>query len=116
MPDLLEQLRSLEMALHHPGVRSSAAQLEALLHADFYEIGRSGRQYDRQATIQPGVASEHFAVSRLARDVALLTYRSAHRDAGGALTNHTHRASVWIDTPMGWQLRYHQGTPAAAPW
>ena len=124
MQDLLEHLRSLEMELHHPGVRSSPERLEALLHADFHEVGRSGRQYDRRTVIdhlchnttQPNVASEGFALSGLAQGVALLTYRSAHRDTDGALVNHTHRASVWVETPWGWQLRYHQGTPAAAPW
>lgn len=124
MQDLLEHLRNLEVVLHHPGARLSPEQLEAILHPDFHEVGRSGTQYDRRTVInylshnttQPDVVSDDFALSDLAQGVALLTYRSAHRDVDDALINHTHRASMWVETPSGWQLRYHQGTPAAAPW
>ena len=44
MDDLLTHLQTLEVELHHPGVRTSRARLEALLHPDFHEVGRSGRQ------------------------------------------------------------------------
>jgi hypothetical protein len=124
MQDLLEHLRSLEVALHHPGVRSNPEHLDALLHPDFVEVGRSGSQYDRRTVIdhlrhgtaQSNVVSDGFTLSALAQGVALLTYRSAHRNVDGGLVNRTHRASVWVETPSGWQLRYHQGTPAALPW
>lgn len=103
MQDLMDLLRRLEVELHHPGVRSSPERLEALLHPDFQEVGRSGTQYDRRtvidylshSTAQPNVASEDFALSRLAQGVALLTYRSAHRAVDGGLVNHTYRSSVW---------------------
>jgi hypothetical protein len=124
MSPLLTTLQALEVELHHPGVRCDRPRLEALLHADFHEVGRSGRRYTRQTVVDhllatathPTVVSEHFAVALLSADVALLTYRSAHEDAQGTRTLHTHQASVWQATAAGWQLRYHQGTPAAEPW
>jgi hypothetical protein len=124
MQDLIRHLRALEVELHHPGTRSSRERLDALLHPDFNEIGRSGRPYDRatvldflaaQATHAP-IESDAFALVLLAPQVALLTYRSAHRQPDGTRDLHTHRSSIWQEDAAGWRLRYHQGTPAAEPW
>ncbi|MDN3921372.1 nuclear transport factor 2 family protein [Roseateles violae] len=121
---LLQELQALEVELHHPGVRCSAERLEQLLHPDFHEVGRSGRRYERTTivrflaaqTAHPEVEPGEFAVALLGGSCALLTYRSAHRQADGSLGHHTHRASIWIRGSAGWQLRYHQGTPAAEAW
>lgn len=124
MPTPLSELQALEIELHHPGVRSASARLEQLLHAAFHEVGRSGRKYDRNTVLaflaqeseRPAIESDGFAVELLADDLALLSYRSAHRLSNGTLANHTHRVSLWQRTSAGWQVRYHQGTPAAEPW
>jgi hypothetical protein len=124
MNTLLSELQSLEVELHHPGVRCSRERLQQLLHPEFHEVGRSGRAYDRDTIVShlasqqahPVVASDSFAVSELAPGVALLTYRSAHVQAESSLVNHTLRSSIWLKTPAGWQLRYHQGTPAQVTW
>jgi hypothetical protein len=124
MPDLMTTLQALEVELHHPGVRCCAQRLVQLLHPDFHEVGRSGRAYDRPTIVaylaaqthSPDVVPDHFSVSPLAPGVALLNYRSAHRQADGSLFMHTLRSSLWLDTGAGWQLRYHQGTPAEQPW
>jgi len=124
MQDLLFLLQTLEVELHHPGTRCSPSRLAELLHPDFTEIGRSGRTYDRQTVLDflasrgtpEHVESERFGLALLAPQVALLTYRSAHRGADGALHLHSHRSSVWMKDSMGWRLRYHQGTPAAQAW
>lgn len=121
---LLSTLQGLEVELHHPGVRCDADRLQQLLHADFHEVGRSGRAYDRatvvrflsEQTASPPVKSADFALRMLAPGVALLTYRSAHLEADGCLQNHTLRSSVWVQVQDRWQLRYHQGTPAAETW
>lgn len=121
---LLSELQALEVELHHPGVRCDAVRLEQLLHAEFREVGRSGRQYDSDIVLRllserlapPSIVPSDFSVSQLAPEVALLTYRSAHRQPDGSLSNHTLRASVWVRVDGRWQLRYHQGTPAAEPW
>jgi hypothetical protein len=124
MTSLLDTLRSLEVELHHPGVRCNRERLEQLLTEDFFEVGRSGRQYTRSTVIgfllnensQPDVQSDDFNVAELADSVALLTYRSAHIEANGQLLNHTLRASIWVNLDGRWRVRYHQGTPAAVAW
>jgi hypothetical protein len=58
--------------------------------------------------------SQDFEHEQLAAGLALLTYRSAHVKAGGAIERHTLRASLWELTEIGWQLRFHQGTPTEA--
>jgi len=121
---LLQELKALEVELHHPGVRSSRERLEELLHPEFHEVGRSGRSYNRETIInflvsqnsQPVISSGNFSVSELAPGVALLTYRSAHVEQGANLVNHTLRSSIWLKAAMGWHIRYHQGTAAAETW
>jgi hypothetical protein len=123
MTPLLDELQALETELHHPGRPCTAARLAQLLHADFHEVGRSGVAYDRATVLSwlanqaamPDVASDGFRVERLAPDIALLHFRSVLRNAGRP-TQHTLRMSLWVQTAAGWQLRYHQGTPAAQPW
>ena len=124
MSALLSEIQALETELHHPGVRCSVARLHQLLHKDFHEVGRSGRAYDLPTIIgflseqkaSPSVVADWFTLDQLGHDIALLTYRSAHQRPDGALENHTLRSSVWVRSGGLWQLRYHQGTPAAVPW
>ena len=121
---LLAILQALEVELHHPGVRCDAQRLAQLLHTDFHEVGRSGRQYDRvtgmrflgEQVASPPVISDHFALQQLGSQIALLTYRSALRRPDATLENHTLRSSVWVQQDARWQLIYHQGTPAAELW
>ncbi|MEO6280527.1 DUF4440 domain-containing protein [Roseateles sp.] len=128
MIGLLSELRRLEIGLHHPGVRLDEARLRALLHADFREVGRSGRAYDLATVLRflaeqgasaegpPDVVHDRFTVRALGPASALLTYRSAHRLPDGTLTRHTLRSSVWLREAESWQLFYHQGTPAEVAW
>ena len=124
MTTLLHQLQTLEVELHHPGVRCSRQRLKELLHPEFHEVGRSGRAYNRETIINylvsqespPAVDSNCFVVAALGSGVALLTYRSAHLQADKGLVNHTLRSSLWIKTETDWQLRYHQATAAAEVW
>jgi hypothetical protein len=119
MPPLLSHLQLLEVELHHPGVRCSRERLEQLLHPQFHEVGRSGRKYDRETIVRflaeqqthARVESSNFAVHLLAEGCAHLTYESVQRCADGTLQNHALRSSIWMETPAGWQLFYHQGTP-----
>ncbi len=123
MPDtsLLLELQALESELHHPGVCCSRERLDQLLHPAFHEVGRSGRRYDRDTVIEilaavttprDVVPTDH-AVTRLATDCALLTYRSALRGEDGRLGQWSLRSSIWRRTGDRWQLYYHQGTPEA---
>lgn len=122
MTALLDTLTALELRLQSPEVRSHRERLQALLHPDFEEVGRSGRRYDKgtivaQLLSEPvdasgRIESQGFAVSLLGDGVALLTYQSQHRSTSGEVSLPARRASVWVRGSVGaWQLRYHQGTP-----
>ncbi|AXU95176.1 DUF4440 domain-containing protein [Erwinia persicina] len=125
MTDLSERLlilQALEIELHHPAIRHDAQRVDALLHQDFTETGRSGIRYTRQQVID-ALATESgtttidagdFALTMLADGVALLNYTSTQRDATGMVVNRTMRTSIWIwSAKVGhWQMRFHQGTPA----
>lgn len=119
---LLEELRSLETELHTIEVRRNRQRMERLLHPDFVEFGRSGKRYSRAdildefgpASELPTIRSRNYELAVLAEDIALLTYASAHEDEDGKECRHTLRCSVWVCTEIGWQMRFHQGTPTAA--
>jgi hypothetical protein len=123
-PDsLLEDLRALEIALHQPGIRADRSRLAVLLHDDFVEIGRSGATFSKEDVITHLVAgrdddatiiADGFLVRRIADHVALLTYRSARTRANGEYEAFTLRSSLWQRSHLGWQMRFHQGTPTAA--
>jgi hypothetical protein len=112
---LLSHLQALEVELHQPAVRADAARLDALIHDDFQEFGRSGATYDKteilarllSAEDHTRVVADNFALRRLAADVALLTYRSAHRQPDGTLHRFTLRCSVWQRTNADFGHRDH---------
>ncbi len=130
---MLQLIRSLEISLHQNGVRNDAAQLQALLHDDFMEIGRSGHSYNKaqmiahltqssphaaqssphtaQGSTHTAVWAQDFKLTMPAYSVALLTYHSAQTDADDQLTLCTARSSLWQLADTGWQLLFHQGTP-----
>lgn len=116
---LLEKLRGLETELNQNETRHNRQRMEALLHPEFVEFGRSGRRYTRAEVLKEfgpdnqlsAIHSGQFGLILLAEHVALLTYVSAHKDAKGDLYRHSLRSSIWVHTKIGWRLRFHQGTP-----
>lgn len=120
MDSLLAELTALETELHHPGATCTRARLERLLHPDFHEVGRSGTRYARQTVIDfladraspPNVVAYDHRIEQLADDVTLLHFASHEVAADGAHRHAALRMSVWRRTAVGWQLHYHQGTPA----
>lgn len=122
--ELVSTLSELEADLHRPEVRGSAPRVNALLHADFEEIGRSGQYWSRDAIVEKllaeatpaEVVAYKYVATELQPGVALLTYRAAHRQTDGSLSRHTLRSSLWVRIGDRWQMRYHQGTAAAETW
>ena len=117
---LLQTLQNLETELHLESTRRDSSRMAILLHPDFEEFGRSGRRYSRAEVLSefasgssdlPAVMSQGFALTRFNEKFALLTYVSAHLDSSGRPYRHTLRSSLWVLTPAGWQMRFHQGTP-----
>lgn len=118
---LCAKLSERERQLHCPETRNQHSVVDELLHEQFFEIGRSGRRYDRAQVVDalindaPGdeIHAEDFAVTVLSEGCALLTYRSFTFDAQGEIARPTLRASIWIITGEAWQMQFHQGTPEA---
>lgn len=118
IPKLLE-LQSLEVELHRSAARRSYGRLNALLHPDFLEFGRSGRRYSKAEIlnllpleeIPTNIWSDNFELQALSPEVALLTYLSARTLPDGTHEMHTLRTSIWQRTEQGWQILFHQGTP-----
>lgn len=116
---LLARLQALEMLLHQGGLVSPPQRIEALLHPEFHEVGRSGRRYDRATVVRhltwqhptPSIVAWEFSLSSLGEHVALLHYRSAQQRPDGSRGVPCHRLSVWERGAESWQLRFHQGTP-----
>ena len=118
MSELLGLLRSAEVELHQPSTRRDPAKVGALLHESFVEFGRSGRCYDRAAILDlvseeasGEVQAQDFMLAELGPNTALLTYKSAIIDEYGNPRRHSVRSSIWVQTPDGWKLRFHQATP-----
>lgn len=117
---LLHTLSALEAELHHPGAVCTRERLEQLLHPDFHEVGRSGRPYTREFvidallgnTLNRNVLATDYAAGELTDGSVLLTYRTVQLAADGTQEFPAIRMSIWLNTRVGWQLRYHQGTPA----
>jgi hypothetical protein len=118
----------LELRLLQPQVRAEPGEVEMLLHPDFSEFGASGRHWGRSEVIAALAAEEpaaeepaaeepaaeepaaeepaatDMAGTRLADGVIHLTYVS-QRAGRRAL-----RSSIWLRTPAGWRVYFHQGT------
>jgi hypothetical protein len=121
--DLLSELRTLEVATYQACIRGDGIRLGELLHPGFREFGRSGQTYSRADLIDAyagqaqdyEVRSDEFHSELLAKGLALLTYRSAQVSSDGTVGRYTLRASLWEQTEVGWQMRFHQGTPTEPP-
>jgi hypothetical protein len=105
----------LELRLQKPEVRAEPGAAEALLHPGFSEFGASGRRWARTEMIaalaaeqpggeEPAITATEMTGTRLADDVIHLTYLS-QRAGRRAL-----RSSIWLRTPDGWRVYFHQGT------
>lgn len=81
---LCAKLSERERQLHRPETRNQHSVVDELLHEQFFEIGRSGRRYDRAQVVdalindapEDEIHAEDFAVTVLSEGCALLTYRS----------------------------------------
>ncbi len=112
--DIAQVLR-LEAELLDPAVRSDAARLGAILHADFIEHGASGRVWTRQAIIDelpledeatPLTTATDLVGRHIADGTILVTYRTT------STLKTAIRSSLWLRSTAGeWQIRFHQGTP-----
>jgi len=117
---LADHLIALEMRLLDPVVRRDPQVVGELLDPAFYEFGRSGVVWHRQALLDAlgdeddaTISAHGFEAHELADGVMLLTYHS-ERVVMLVSKQRALRSSVWVRGADGqWRMRFHQGTPAA---
>ncbi|HQT90569.1 MAG TPA: DUF4440 domain-containing protein [Candidatus Kryptobacter bacterium] len=110
-----DELRKLEESLWRTVSRFDQSYMDRVLSPDYFEFGRSGRIYTREEVInlppqeiKARLPLRDFRVHPLTDDVALVTYIS-EVVSGELLVGN--RSSLWVRTPSGWQIVFHQGTP-----
>jgi hypothetical protein len=119
LTDVLRHLAAREPIFHRPEV-TSREEAERLTADDFWEIGASGKIYDRAFVIEelerrartgtpPGkFETSDFACRQLGRNTYLLTYTLIQNE-----TRKTRRSTIWRLTSEGWKIVFHQGTIVA---
>lgn len=115
---LMHIAAKLELELLDPERRRQTAVLERLLHADFAEVGASGRLWDRASVIaeladRPSVEQDvrDLTVRAVARGVVLVMYVTSDAADGARAAR---RASLWLCEGAEWKLLFHQGTRCGA--
>ena len=111
----LNKLKELEESLWIPATRFDYEYMKRVLSPSFFEFGRSGRIYKREDTlavpeqeISIKLPLECFEVNPIGEDAVLVTYKSEVMYDKLLISN---RSSLWLKTPAGWQIMFHQGTP-----
>jgi hypothetical protein len=114
-PEAFEALKSREPIFHRPEFGTSRADFERMIDNEFWEVGASGRVYDRAFVLdelEKRHSSPHddqwevdeFACRRLGDQTFLVTYllRQGLRNS--------RRSTLWRYDSAGWRAIYHQGT------
>lgn len=109
-----EKLKELEESLWKAETRCNQQYMDQILSPDFFEFGRSGRIYQRAQTlaipfeeIHTKLPLKNFQIHFIETNIALVTYLSEVTYDEIEMAN---RSSLWVKTPQGWQIRFHQGT------
>ena len=110
-----ETLRTLEESLWQAETRFDRKYMDRILAPDFFEFGRSGSIYSREEILSASSQEiratfplRDFTCHPIHSDVVLVTYVSEVQYKKKEMGN---RSSLWVKTPSGWQLKFHQGTP-----
>jgi ribonuclease HI len=116
-------VRALELALARRDEASIPGGYDAVLHADFIEIGSSGRLWTRDDTLDllrraarsDAVEIQASAVDELATGALIHRFDTVIHDPARGREIRTRRCSIWLDHDGRLQLRFHQGTPVPGP-
>lgn len=115
LSDVEAELLAREPIFHRPELGTMREDYAAQTADDFWEVGASGRVYERDYVldrlVQRGkVAGDQGWVIADARcrDLGAHTYALTYQlDQAGRLTR---RLTLWRREPGGWKALYHQGT------
>ncbi len=106
----------LEKKLLNSSVRKSPEELNRLLSDDFFEIGTSGRTYNKKIVMEnlaletPSIVEAiDFKVIEIARNVVQLRFKTIRKDNDGSVSASL-RSSIWRSIGNEWQMIFHQGT------
>jgi len=115
---VLEELRAREPICHRPEFGTTRADFAAQMSEDFWEVGASGRRYNREfvlETLEERWSRPHddswvtndFHCREVGQDTYALTYTLRQK---GRLTR---RLTIWRRVAGSWKALYHQGTVVA---
>lgn len=115
---VLEELIKLEIFIHWPTLGPTKQELENILDENFWEVGASGKRYNRDIVLRvleertgkanPEVwINKDFHCAEISAGHYLLTYTLCQ---GERLTQ---RSSIWRKKGERFKLVYHQGTIVA---
>lgn len=121
MSDVLEELRAREPLFHRPELGTTRADFEKMTEESFWEIGASGRRYDRPyildeldkryaSSFEDDWQTRDFQCTEIAPGNHLVTYTLIQNRS-----RVTRRATLWRRTEEGWKAVYHQGTIVSGP-
>jgi len=118
---MLQVLEKLERELHNPLVRKQQERLCCLLHPDFREFGKSGKEFNRESIIADmqeddsalKIWSGDYQLQFSTENSALILYKSAYIELDGSLSSYSIRSSLWIKADSNWKIIFHQGTSTA---
>ena len=117
-PELASVLRELierEPIFHRPELGTTRGDFERMTAADFWEIGASGKLYERAFVLDmleerhkapqvEDLQASDFRIRELSHDTYLLHYTLLQG------TRKTRRTTLWKREPEGWKIVFHQGT------
>ena len=113
---VLEELRAREPIFHRPELGTTRADFKAQTAKDFWEVGASGRIYDRAFVIEMLTErwskphediweTSDFYCRELGPDTYALTYTLKQKQE-----RVTRRLTLWRRIAGSWVILYHQGT------
>ena len=117
LDDILKELSTREPIFHRREFGTSRADLERMTDDAFWQIGASGKIYQRGYAIETSLERyargpephdwpcRDFTLTPLAEELYLLSYIL---EEPKRVTRHS---TVWRRASEGWKIVFHQGTP-----
>lgn len=111
--NVLRELKQLEKEFHYPSIGKSRIDFELLMDDSFWEVGASGRAYDKDFVLdclevrckESAIADmSNFSCLEIAPECYLLSYVQTES------SRTTRRSAIWRKINNQWKNLYHQGT------